>query len=145
MMKWLWVVVALAALGAHPAQAQPTERQLFAEKAARRFPQPVRVGDLFDRHVLQPIESQPVLGRLVALTKADDGGIDCLIREGGWFGFGGRLVSVPVEAMALLGEHVVAMELTPAQLKSRSLAVRKPDNELPPDTILRMAIVRPFH
>ena len=31
--------------------------------AARRFPQPVRVGNLLHRQVLRPVEQQTVLGR----------------------------------------------------------------------------------
>ena len=145
MTKWLWIVFLAVWCGAAAAQTPPTERQLFAEKSARRFPQPVRVGDLFERQVLEPTEAQAVLGRVVALTKSDDGGVDMLINEGGWFGFGGRLVTVPIEALALMGEYVVAMELTPAQLESRSTATRRAQNELSADAMLRMAIVRPFH
>ncbi len=40
-----------------------------------RFPQPVRVGDLAGRLLLQPEESQPVLGRVTGLVRRGDGAV----------------------------------------------------------------------
>jgi hypothetical protein len=96
-----------------PASAQAPDRASLAEHAARRYPQPVRVGDLIGREVLEPKESQTVLGRVAAIRRAQDGGIDLVMRYGGLLGFGTRLISVPIEAVALLGEYVAMVGLTP--------------------------------
>ncbi len=63
--------------------------------------------------------------------------------EGGFLGFGTRQVAVPLGAAALLGEYVALMDLTPAQLDALPSAA--PEAALPPDTIIRMGLVRPFH
>lgn len=130
----------------------------MAARAARRFPQPVRVGDLAGRLLLQPEESQPVLGRVTGLVRRGDGALEVVVRLDGawglgwlglqrieWSGFGPRLVAVPVEAVALLGEHVALMGLTPVRL--RALPSLAPDSvaEIPPDATIRVGIVRPFH
>jgi hypothetical protein len=45
-----------------PGGMPPPPGMSLAASAAMRFPQPVRVGDLLGREVLQPVESQNVLG-----------------------------------------------------------------------------------
>lgn len=88
----------------------------LAEAAAKRFPQPVRVGDLIDRTVLQPLESRPVLGYVEQIVRTDDGMVKVVVHHGGLFGFGGRPIAVPVEAMVLLGIEMELVDLTPEQL-----------------------------
>ena len=58
----------------------------LATVAARRFPQPVRVGDLINRTVLQPFESRPVLGRVAQVIRVNNGKVEILMRYGGFFG-----------------------------------------------------------
>jgi len=129
----------------------------MAGHAADRFPQPVRVGDLPGRFLLQPEESQPVLGRVTGLVRRDDGaavivrldGVLGLNRLGfepvAWSGVGSRLVAVPIEAVALLGEYVALMGLTPERLRALPTFVAGSAAAIPPDETLRVGIVRPFH
>ena len=130
----------------------------MAGRAADRFPQPVRVGDLPGRFLLQPEESQPVLGRVTGLVRRADGGVDVIVRLDGilgltwlglqpvaWSGVGSRLVAVPVEAVALLGEHVALMGLTPERLHALPTFATGLATAIPPDETLRIGIVRPFH
>jgi len=88
----------------------------LASFAAKRFPQPVRVGDLIHRTVLQPTESRPVLGSVVRVIRLDDGNPAIVIKYGGVFGFGGRDIAVPLDAMVLLGDEMEVLDLTPEQL-----------------------------
>lgn len=134
------IFLALAA----PAWAQPQPRALYAAKAAKRFPQPVRAGDLIGRDVLEPTERQTGLGRVAALRRAEDGGVDVLIRTGGLLGVGSRLVAVPIEAVALLGEHVALMDLSPAELRALPYAAA-PAQAFAQDETIRVGLVRPFH
>ncbi|KAA0115635.1 hypothetical protein CIW48_28065 [Methylobacterium sp. P1-11] len=130
----------------------------MAGRAADRFPQPVRAGDLPGRFLLQPEESQPVLGRVTGLVRRNDGGVDVIVRLDGilgltwlglqpvaWSGVGSRLVAVPVEAVALLGEHVALMGLTPERLHALPTFAPNSATVIPPDETLRIGIVRPFH
>ena len=137
------ILVLLLAL-AHPALAQTPTRAVMAEHASHRYPQQVRVGDLPGRNLLAPEESQPILGHVVAITR-QPGGIDVLIRTGATLGFGGRTVAVPIEAVALLGEHMALMELTPAQLAALPATDAAAETPLPPDERIRVALVKPFH
>ena len=64
----------LAGLLAALLLAVPVHAQDSAQ-AARRFPQPVRVGDLIHRQVLRPVERQTVLGRVDGVARRADGAV----------------------------------------------------------------------
>jgi hypothetical protein len=116
----------------------------LAERAARRFPQPVRVGDLIGRQVLEPTEAQHVLGRVGAVVREKDGSLDMIVRFGGVLGFGTRPIAVPIEAVGLLGEYVAVVDFTPEQLAGFSTA-SEPGPPLAPNEIIRVGLVKPFH
>lgn len=120
-------------------------RSILAERAARRFPQPVRVGDLIDRTVLQPVAAQHVLGRVDAVTRDESGGVAVIVRFGGWFGFGARRIAVPVEAVALLGEHVAVMDFTPQQLGDFPTVSLSRFQVIDSRETIRVGLTKPFH
>ena len=128
------------------------------QRATRRFPQPARVGDLVGRALLQPTEAQPVLGRVTGLVRRGDGATAVIVRLDGrlglsglglrwinWAGFGARLVAVPIEAVALLGEHVALVDLTPERLQALPTFAPDAAPAIGPDETVRVGLVRPFH
>ena len=84
--------------------------------AARRFPQPVRVGDLIHRPVLEPVVSRRILGHVERVVRLDAGREAIVMTYGGLWGIGVRRIAVPLEAMALLGSEVEVLDFTPRQL-----------------------------
>lgn len=116
-----------------------------AVAAARRFPQPVRVGDLHDRAVLQPLESKPVLGRVAGVVQRADGTVDVVVQYGGLFGFGRRPIAVPLDAMALLGAEMEILDLTPKQLDALPTFDAAGTTPLPLDSTIKVALARPSH
>lgn len=146
--RWpLLLLVALWSTGglADAPEQRPLPASTLAERAARRFPQPVRVGDLIDRQVLQPTPAQHVLGRVAAINRNETGGIEMVVRFGGFLGWGARPIAVPVEAVALLGEHVVVMDFTPEQLRDFPTLASGREATLPLDETIRMGLTKPFH
>lgn len=130
--------------------AASVHAQEATQQAARRFPQPVRVGDLIHRQVLRPVEWQTVLGRVEGVTRRADGAVLVVVdaRDAGWrgaLGLGARPVAVPADALALLGEYLALMDLTPDQLQA--LPTFDPAGTVPvlPGDTIRMGLVRPFH
>jgi hypothetical protein len=117
----------------------------IASEAARRFPQPVRVGDLIERAVVEPGESRTLLGRVSQVIRLRGGGEAIVMKFGGFLGFGGRYIAVPVEAVALLGDEVVIDDLTPEKL--RALPAYDPAGNLPlaPDSVIRIGVEREVH
>lgn len=88
------------------------------EKAERRFPQPVRVGDLVGRQVLEPSNHQGVIGRVDGVTRVGEGEFKLVVRYGGLLGFGTRTIAIPIEATALLGQYVQVVDLDRDKLKA---------------------------
>lgn len=113
--------------------------------AARRFPQPVRSGDLIGRQVLRPVEQQNVLGRIAAIVRQPAGAILVVVDVGGLLGFGTRPVAVPIEATALLGEYVALLDLTPDQLRALPPFEPSSASPVPADEVIRVGLTRPFH
>ncbi len=109
-----------------------------------RFPQPVRVGDLIGRQVLEPTEAQHVLGRVAAVVRKADSQVDFIVAFGGVFGYGARLIAVPADAIALLGEHVAVLDYTPDQLKAFP-TIETPGKTLSSNDVIKVGLTRPFH
>ena len=127
------------------AQAPKPAGMPFAEAASRRFPQPVRVGDLLGRAVLQPLESQPLLGRVGGVVRRPDGTVDVVLEFGGLLGIGRRPIAVPVDAMALLGADMEVLDLTPEQLRALPTFDGAGITPLGPDATIKVGLARPSH
>jgi hypothetical protein len=113
--------------------------------AARRFPQPVRAGDLIDRAVLEPIESRPVLGHVLRVIRAKDGTVEIVIQYGGIFGWGARPIAVPAVAMALLGRELEILDFTPLQLNEFATFDATGTTTIAADDQIRMGLAHPSH
>jgi len=110
-----------------------------------RFPQPVRVGDLLHRDVIEPVESQNYLGKVEQIVSASDGSLAAVITLGGFLDFGSRSVLVPIDALVLLGNVVEVIAITPAQL--RQLPAFSPGGTTPlaPDATIKVGLAKPSH
>ena len=149
-------IVALGWATPHPARAATasatfppgmTANPPAMMKMAGSFPQPVRVGDLAGRYVLRPTEAQTVLGHVGAapVLRAEDGSLWLAVDRREWFGLRSTRVAVPVDQVALLGEHVAMIGVMPADFAE--LPPLEPGKfvAVPPETIIRVGIVGPFH
>ena len=117
----------------------------LAEQASERFPQPVKAGSLVHRTVLEPIESQPVLGHVAAVVRTDNGETDIVVDFGGFLGFFTRPIAVPVDAMTLLGRDMEIVGFTPAQLQLFPTFKTAGTLPVPSDQILSVGLSRPSH
>ena len=112
--------------------------------AAKRFPQPVRVGDLIHRTVLEPTESRSILGQVELVVRLSDGTNAIIIKYGGFWGLGGRDIAVPLNTMVLLGAEVEVLDLTPEQLRGFP-NYDGTGVELGADEIIHMGLAHPSH
>ena len=110
------------------------------EIMARRYPQPVRVGDLIGLPVYD--ESDQTLGRIEQVVRTDTGKIRLIVPFGGWFGWGARPVAVPIETVAILGRHVNALEFTPKDFETAPTWTPGADRPISEDETIRIALGR---
>jgi hypothetical protein len=139
----LFILVCLQATAAWSQEPAPPGANLAAF-AAKRFPQPVRVGDLMHRTVLQPTESRPVLGRVVMVIRLDDGTQAIVMQYGGLWGLGARNIAVPTDAMVLLGNELEVLDLTPDQLRGLP-TYNGAGRMLDANAIIHMGLAHPSH
>jgi hypothetical protein len=128
-----------------PGGMPPPPGMSLAQSAAMRFPQPVRVGDLLGRDVLRPVESQDVLGHVRELVRDSNGQILVAIDFGGFFGFGSRLIAVPVDAMVLLGQDMEVVAFTPDQLRQFPTFSLSGTTPVPDDAVIKVGLAKPSH
>ncbi len=128
-----------------PGGMPPPPGMSLADSAAMRFPQPIRAGALVGREVLKPVESQNVLGLISDVVRGPDGQIQIVMKYGGIFGFGGRLISVPLDAFVLLGEDTEVVAFTPDQLARFPSFRRDGTQALQADTIITVGLAKPSH
>jgi hypothetical protein len=72
---------------------------------------PVRVADLVNLPIVD--ENKLFMGRVRAVVRNTDGKIELLLPLGGLFGFGERLVPIPIESVALTGAQVAVVDMPP--------------------------------
>jgi PRC-barrel domain len=118
----LFALTVLAAVAAH---AAPTSRAIvLARQAAtandddspeakykRRFPQPAKVGHLIGLPVLD--DNDVTLGRVQKVVRTPDGRIELIVSYSKWFGWFGRPVAVPLEAVVILALQIDSVEMEP--------------------------------
>jgi len=122
----------------------PPDGMSLAQSTAMRFPQPVRVGDLLHRDVLQPVVTQNWLGTVEQVVRDADGTVRVIIKYDGFFGFGSRLIAVPVDAMVLLGPVMEVVAYTPDQLNAFP-TYSGGETSVPADTVIKVGLAKPSH
>jgi hypothetical protein len=136
--------VCLASVIAVAQQPAPSDADRAAF-AAKRFPQPVRVGDLIHRRVLQPLESRPVLGRVDSVVRQSDGKIAIIVDYGGLLGLGGRLIAVPADAMVLLGDEMEILDFAPRELDQFPTFRGGTSPAIPAESRIQVGLAHPSH
>ncbi len=128
-----------------PGGMPPPSGMSLAQSNAMRFPQPVRVGSLLYRMVLQPVESQTVLGRVMQVVRDNTGTIELVVAYGGFLGIGRRPIAVPLDATVLLGADMEIVAYTPQQLRRLPTYTTAGTTPVPPDTVVRVGLAKPSH
>ena len=128
-----------------PGGMPPPLGMSLARSAAMRFPQPVLVSDLLHRLVLQPVESQNILGRVRDVVRNAKDEVMIVMNLGFFYGYGGRLIAVPIDAMVLLGQDMEVVAYTPKQLAKFPTFVPTGTSEVSGDTVLRVGLAKPSH
>ena len=110
------------------------------ERMNRRFPQPVRVGDLISLRVLD--DQDRTIGLVRKVVRTPQGKILLLVSQGGWFGWGERLVAAPIEVMAIFGRQLASLDMEPKEYASASTWVESGGIPIPGDEVIRIGLTR---
>lgn len=87
-----------------------TDKDMAAqERMRRRFPQPVRVGDLIGLRVIG--NDDRTLGFVRQVVRSPQNKIELVVNYDGWFGWGARPVTVPIEVVGMLGRAIASLDM----------------------------------
>jgi PRC-barrel domain len=125
----------VAAPAAPPAQDESPEA-----KMARRFPQPVKVGDLIGLPVLD--DDDVTLGNVREVVRDPQGKIKLIVSYSKWFGWFGRPVAVPIEVVAILARQIDSLDMQPPDYAKAPTWMPGIDTPIPGSEIIRIAVAR---
>lgn len=140
MIRFAALLAAVTAAGGSRAEEQAAPERTPEEKMARRFPQPVRVGFLVGLPVID--ERSATVGRVRDVVRTPEGKLRLVMPYGGLFGIGGRTIAIPIEAVAMLGHQVAAVDMPRAALELAPTWYGAGDQPLGPDEVIRVGLTR---
>jgi PRC-barrel domain len=126
--------------GPPPAPKKSFEELTPEEKMQRRFPQPVKVGDLVGLPLLDDDDS--TLGRVKSVVRTADGKIKLIVSYGGFLGLGQRPIAVPIEVVAIAARQLAALDMTRAQLDAAPTWDKAQGKPIPPTEMIRIALYK---
>jgi hypothetical protein len=109
-------------------------------RMARRFPQPVRVGDLIGLRVLD--YDDRTIGIIRRVMRTPSGKIVLAVAYGGWFGLGSRLVAAPIEVLAIFGRQLASLDMQPEDYAAAPTFAPQGEIDIPLDETIRIALTK---
>lgn len=128
--------VAADAMAQDVGEKQPT----LEEKYARRFPQRVHVSDVLGKPVIN--DEFALIGYVQSVVRRRDGKIEFIVPYDGLFGFGQRLVAVPIEALASIGTSLVALDMPKEEFRKAPTWYGLDTQVLGSNEIIQVAVTR---
>jgi hypothetical protein len=121
-------------------EAMAAQHMAAIERMRRRFPQPVRVGDLIGIPVLD--DDSRTLGHVRQVVRTPQGNIELIVNYGGWFGWGARPIAVPIEVVAIFGRQLASLDMPPRAYAAAPTWRDGADTVLPLDVSVAVALAR---
>jgi hypothetical protein len=97
----------------------------------------VRVSELIGLPIVDSEKS--VMGRVHTVVRTRDGMIELIMPIGGLFGFGERLVPIPIEMVALAGRELAVIEVPPDRFQQSPTWYGSNSEELGPGDTIQIA------
>ena len=110
------------------------------EKMQRRFPQPKRAGDLIGLPVLDGDDR--TLGYIKHVVRTQTGKLQLIVSYGGFLGWRQRLISVPIEVVAIAGRQLAALDMTRAEFDAAPAWGEGSTTLVAPNEVIRIALYK---
>ena len=110
------------------------------ERYLKRFPQPAQIGDLIGMPVLDL--NSKTLGYVQQVVQTPAGEIEFIVGYSRWWGWFGRPVAVPLEALGIEGGHLVSLDMQPSEYDAAPTWHDTGATPLPADATVRVALSR---
>jgi hypothetical protein len=115
----------------------------IVERMQRRYPQPVRVGDLVGLPMLDNNASTLGYVRQVVHTAAGKNELIVAYNKWfGWFGWFTRPVAVPIEVVGIEGRQLASLDMPGSEYATAPTWQNQDATPLPDDATIRIALAR---
>ena len=131
---------------AKPEAGAAAEKELTPEqKMQKRFPHPVRVGDLIGLAVLDDDDS--TIGYVREVVRTPEGKVVLVVPYSAWFGWARtewrkRSVAVPIETVALLARQINAVDMARSDFAEAPTWSPDQGKQIPPEEKTQIALGR---
>jgi hypothetical protein len=134
-------LVEIAQAMAPPTGANDDENPMAMEERMRkRFPQPVRVGDLIGLPVLD--DSSSTLGFVQHVVRTPENKIELVVTYSRWWGWFGRPIAVPIEVVGIAGRQLASLDMDADDYADAPTWQDKDSKTLPNDEKIQIALAR---
>jgi hypothetical protein len=110
------------------------------QRMRRRFPQPVRVGDLIGLPLLD--NGSRTLGLVRQVVRTPQHKVDLIVAYDGWFGWGARPVAVPIEVVGIQGRELASLDMPRAEYAALPTWQQTNEVAIPCDDSIGVALAR---
>jgi hypothetical protein len=110
------------------------------ERYLKRFPQPTLVGSLIGLPVLDLNSS--TLGCVQQIVLTSEGKVEFIVGYSWFWGWFGRPVAVPLEALGIEGRQLVSLDMPRSEYAAAPTSLDMAATPLPANAILRVALAR---
>ncbi|SRR5579883_609464 len=113
------------------------------ERMERRFPQPVRVGDVIGLPVVD--DRMSTLGHVRDVVRTSEGKIELIVAYSKWFGWLGwftHAVAVPIEVVGIEGRQIASLDMPRGDYDAAPIWQLGDATVLPADASIRIALAR---
>jgi len=121
-------------------KAMAEENMPAAERMRRRFPQPAKVGSLIGLPVID--ENARTLGYVREVVRTRQGAVKLIVSSGGWFGWGARLIAVPIEVLGIAGRQLVSLDMSRSDYAAAPTWQQGDEQVIPNDDNISVALAR---
>jgi hypothetical protein len=110
------------------------------ERYLKRFPQPVRVGNLIGFPVLD--QNASTIGHVRQVVRTPQGEIELIVSYSRWWGWFGRPVAVPLVVVGIEGRQLVSLDMPLSAYAAAPTWRHNDDTALPDNATIRVALAR---
>ena len=121
-------------------KAMAAQDMAETERMRRRFPQPVRVGDLIGLPVID--DDSRTLGYVRQVVRTPQSRIKLIVDYDGFFGWGSRPVAVPIEVVGILGRELASLDMARKEYAAAPTWRDTDDAVIPNDNSISIALAR---
>ncbi len=121
-----------AATGGAEPVSLPEQRML------RRFPQPVRVGDLIGLPVID--ENHRTIGYVRKVVRTPLNKVELIVDYDGWFGWEAHPVAVPIEVLGIQGRELASLDMPRSEYMTAPAWQQTGETAIPDDDSVKIAL-----